>query len=45
MVSLLSELDSLTHVTKGFSVNDFLNHEQVLGIDINGEFLLAALLL
>ena len=28
---------------KGISVNHFLNQQLVLGIDINGEFLLAAL--
>ena len=42
MVSLLSGSDSLKHITKGFSINHFLNQQLVLGIDINGEFLLAA---
>ena len=45
MVSLHSGSDSLKHTTKGFSVNHFLNQQPVLGIDINGEFLLAALFL
>ena len=35
----------IEHITKGFSVNHFLNQQLVLGIDINGEFLLAALFL
>ena len=34
-VSLLSGSDSLKHITKGFSVNHFLNQLLVLGIDIN----------
>ena len=45
MVSLLSGSDSLKHITKGFSVNHFLNQQLVLGIDINGEFLQATLFL
>ena len=45
MVSLLSGSDSLKHVTKGFSVNHSLNQQVVLGIEINGEFLLAAIFL
>ena len=45
MVSLLSGSDSLKHIAKGFSINNFLNQQLVLGIDINGEFLLAALFL
>ena len=36
---------SLKHITKGFSVNHSLSQQLVLGIDINGEFLLAALFL
>ena len=45
MASLHSGSDSLKHATKGFSVNHFLNQQPVLGIDINGKFLLAALFL
>ena len=45
MVSLHSYLTLLKHSTKGFSVNHFLNQQLVLGIDINGEFLLATLFL
>ena len=45
MVSLLSGSDSLKHITKGFSINNFLNQQLVLGIDINREYLLAALFL
>ena len=43
MVSLHSESDLLKHTTKEFSVNHFLNQQLVLGIDINREFLQAAL--
>ena len=45
MVSLLSGWDSLKHITKGFSINHVFNQQLVLVIDINGEFLLAALFL
>ena len=45
MVSLDSGLDLLKHTTKEFSVNHFLNQQLVLGIDINREFLQAALFL
>ena len=43
MVSLHSQSDLLKHTTKEFSVNHFLNQQLVLGIDINGESLKAAL--
>ena len=43
MVSLHSGSDLLKHTTKEFSVNHFLNQQLVLGIDINREFLQAAL--
>ena len=45
MVSLHSGSDLLKHTAKGFSVNHFLNQQLVLGIDINQEFLMAALFL
>ena len=45
MVSLHSQSDLLKHTTKEFSVNHFLNQQLVLGRDINGEFLQAALFL
>ena len=45
MVSLHSESDLLKHTTKEFSVNDFVNQQLVLGIDINGEYLKAAVFL
>ena len=38
-------IELLKHTTQGFSVNHFLNQQTVLGIDINVEFLLAALFL
>lgn len=45
MVSLHSASDLLKHATKRFSVNYFLNQQLVPGIDMNREFLLAALFL
>ena len=45
MVSLHSGSDLLKHATKGFSVNYFVDQQLVLGIDINREFLVAALFL
>ena len=45
MVSLHSGSDLLKHTTKEFSVTDFVNQQLVLGIDINGEYLKAAVFL
>ena len=45
VVSIHSGSDLLKHTRKEFSVNHFLNQQLVLGIDINGEFLQAALFL
>ena len=45
MVSLHSGSDLIKHTTKEFSVNHFLNQQLVLSIDINEEFLQAALFL
>ena len=39
MVPLHSGADSLKDNRKGFSVNNFLNQQLVLGIDIGREFL------
>ena len=45
VVSLDSGLDLLKHTTKELSVNHFLNQQLGLGIDMNREFLQAALFL